>query len=248
SRGGNHGEVGENGGEPRCPSGGSEESVMSRVADVAIITMAVGIIALVAFIGVMAWRTVRKLRMWRARLAVVLPTMSRPGPDLLASAYAHAYRTSLAAGALVRTGSRREAMWMRRDLWSHVSAAEVAVKTANANGTPLGELPHLIGHLRDQAQRQDQTLILTSKGIPVAGRDDVRAHTGRIIDQADAVSAAVVEAVRADAVIDDRRLATALDREPRSVSHGAAGVHSLMDAGPGWSRLPPPPGRRLPSR
>lgn len=221
---------------------------MSQVADVVIITMAAGVVALVAFVGVMAWRTVRKVRMWRARLAVVMPTMSQPGPYMLASAWSHAYRTSLAAGALARTGSRREAMWMRRDLWSHVSAAEVAVKSANANGTPLGELPHLIGHLRDQAQRHDQELILASKGIPVAGPDDVRAHTARIIAQADAVSAAVVNAVRADAVIDDRRLATALDRETRSVSHGAAGVDSLMDAAPGWRRRPPPPDRRLPSR
>jgi hypothetical protein len=221
---------------------------MSQVADVAIITMAAGIVALVAFVAVMAWRTVRKVRMWRARLAVVLPTMSQPGPDMLASAYSYLYRTSWAAGALVRTGSRREAMWMRRDLWSHVGAAEVAVKTADANGTPLGELPHLIGHLRDQARRQDQALILASKGIPVAGPDDIRAHTGRIIDQADAVSAAVVDAVRADVVIDDRRLATALDRETRSVSHGAAGVHSLLSAEPGWHRLPPPPGRRRPPR
>jgi hypothetical protein len=43
-------------------------------------------------------------------------------------------------------------------------------------------------------------------------------------------------------------LATALDRETRSVSHAAAGVHSLMGAEPGWHRLPPPPGRRRPPR
>ena len=221
---------------------------MSQVAEVAIIILAAAVLALIAFVGVLAWRTVRKVRRWRARLSVVLPTMAKPGPDMLASAWSHAYRTSLGAGALVRTGSRRQAMWMRRDLWSHVSAAEVAVKTANANGTPLGELPQLIGHLRDQARRHDQALILASKGVPVAGPEDARAHTGRIIDQADAVSAAVVDAVRADAVFDDRQLANALDRETRSVSHGAARVHSLMDAAPGWNRLTPPPDRRLPSR
>jgi hypothetical protein len=221
---------------------------MSQVADAAIITMAAGVVASIAFVGVMAWRAIRKVRMWRARLAVVLPTLSKPGPDMLASAWSHAYRASLTVGALVRTGSRREVMWMRRDLWSHVSAAEVAVKTANANGTPLGDLPHLIGHLRDQAQRHDQALILASQGVLVAGPEDAGAHTGRIIEQADAVSAAVVDAVRADAVIDDRQLATALDRETRSVSYGAARVHSLMGAAPGWHRPPPPPHRRLPSR
>jgi hypothetical protein len=221
---------------------------VSQVADVAIITVAAVVVAMVALGGVLAWRMIRKVRRWRARLALVLPAMSRPGPDLLASAWSHTYRTSLAAGALLRTGSRREAMWMRRDLWSHLGAAEVAVKTADANGTPLGELPLLIGHLRDQARRQDQALILASKGVRVAGPDDARAHTDRIIDQADAVSAAVVDAVRADAVIDDRQLATALDRETRSVSHGAARVHSLTDAAPGWHRLPPPPDRRRPTR
>jgi hypothetical protein len=222
---------------------------MSQAAEVVIITVAAGMLALVAFIGLMVWRMVRKVRRWRGRLELVLPrAMSKPGPDLLASGWSHAYRTSLAAGAMVKNGSRREAMWLRRDLWSHVSAAEVAVRTADATGTPLGQLPFLIGHLRDQARRHDQVLILASKGVPLAGSVDARAETGRIIDQADAVSAAVVDAVRADATIDHRQLATELDRETRSVSHGAARVHSLMDAGPGGRWLPRPPDRRLPTR
>lgn len=222
---------------------------MSQVADLAIIAVAAGMVALVTLAGVMAWRMVRKVRKWRARLEVVMPkAMSRTGPDLLASAWSHAYRTSLAAGALVRSGSRREAMWLRRDLWSHVSVAEVAVKTADATGTPVGQLPHLVGHLRDQARRQDQVLILASRGVPVVGSVDARAATGRIIDQADAVSAAVVDAVRADATIDDRQLATALDHETRSVSHGARRVRALMDDRPGGRRPPPPPDRRPPSR
>jgi hypothetical protein len=62
------------------------------------------------------------------------------------------------------------------------------------------------------------------------------------------VSAAVVDAVRADATIDHRELATALDHETRSVAYGASRVHSLMDAAPGRRWLPPPPDRRLPSR
>ncbi|HEX3460876.1 MAG TPA: hypothetical protein VHT49_08220 [Acidimicrobiales bacterium] len=222
---------------------------MHQVADLAIITVAAGLVALVTLAGVFTWRMVRKLRKWRARLEMVLPrSISRPGPDMVASAWSGAYRTSLAAGALVRTGSRREAMWLRRDLWSHVSAAEVAVKTAAATGTPVGQLPHLIGHLRDQAQRHDQVLILASKGVPVVGSADARAETGRIIDQANAVSAAVVDAVRADAAIDHRQLATAIDHETRSVAYGASRVHSLMDAAPGRRWLPPPPDRRLPTR
>ena len=222
---------------------------MHQVADLAIITVAAGMAALATLAGVVAWRLVRKVRKWRARLEMLLPrTMSKAGPDLVASAWSRAYRTSLGAGALVRSGTRREAMWLRRDLWSHVSAAEVAVKTADAGGTPVGQLPHLVGHLRNQAQRHDQVLILASKGVPVVGAEDAQAETGRIIDQADAVSAAVVDAVRADAVIDDRQLATALDHETRSVSHGAARVHSLMDAAPGRRWLPPPPDRRLPTR
>jgi hypothetical protein len=220
-----------------------------QVADFAIITVAAGMAALVTFAGVVAWRMVRKVRKWRARLEMVVPkAISKPGPDMVASAWSGAYRTSLAAGALVRTGSRREAMWLRRDLWSHVSAAEVAVKTAAAAGTPLGQLPHLIGHLRDQAQRHDQVLILASKGVPVVGSADAQAETGRIIDQANAVAAAVVDAVRADAPIDHRQLATALDHETRSVAYGAGRVHSLMDAAPGRRWLPPPPDRRLPTR
>lgn len=222
---------------------------MHQVADLAIIAVAAGMVALVTFAGVVAWRMVRKVRKWRARLQLVMPmAMSRPGPDVVASAWSAAYRTSLAAGALVRTGSRREAMWLRRDLWSHVSAAEVAVKTAAATGTPVGQLPHLVGHLRDQARRHDQVLILASKGVPVAGSADARAETDRIIDQADAVSAVVVDAVRADATIDHRQLATALDHETRSVAYGADRVHSLMDAAPGRRWLPPPPDRRLPTR
>ena len=82
----------------------------------------------------------------------------------------------------------------------------------------------------------------------MAGSADARAETGRIIDQADAVSAAVVDAVRADATIDHRQLATALDHEDPSVAYGADRVHSLMDAAPGCRRLPPPPDRRLPTR
>jgi hypothetical protein len=207
---------------------------MNQAADLVIIAMGAGVVALVTLAGVVAWRMVRKVRKWRARLELVIPkTITRPGPDLVASTWSHAYRTSLAAGAVMRTGTRRVAMWRRRDLWSHVSAAEVAVKTATATGTPVGQLPHLIGHLRDQAHRHDQVLILASKGVPVAGPMDCREETGRIIDQADAVSAAVVDAVRADATIDVRQLSTELDHETRSVSHGAARVHALRDAASG---------------
>jgi hypothetical protein len=202
---------------------------MEVVTNLVLITMAVGVLALVTFTGVVTWRMIRRVRKWRARLLLVMPQgMPKPGPEMLASAWSHAYRTSLGAGALMRRGSRREAMWMRRDLWSHVGAADAEVKAAQGTGTPVGQLPHLMGHLCDQAQRHDHVLALATKGVRIIDPIEAQAETDRITDQADRVSAAVMGAVRADATIDADQLATALDHEIRAVSHGASHARSLM--------------------
>ena len=153
--------------------------------------------------------------------------MATPGPEALAGAWSHVHRTSLSARALVGTGSRRQALRMRRDLWTHVSAAETAVHAADHAGTPVGDLPYLVAHLKDLARRHDHALVLVGKGVPVMGIADARAETDRIAGEADRVSGAVVDAFRADSVLDPAHLTTALDHETRAVSGGAAQVRSL---------------------
>jgi DNA-binding transcriptional regulator YiaG len=128
---------------------------------------------------------------------------------------------------MVGTGVRRQALWMRRDLWLHVDAAETAVKAARATDTPVGELPALVGHLRDQARRHDHALVLVAHGVRAIDLVSARDETDRIVSQADMVSTAAVEAIRADTQLGSDQLAVALDRETRAVADGSARLRSL---------------------
>ncbi|MGO9029923.1 MAG: hypothetical protein ACLQOZ_15015 [Acidimicrobiales bacterium] len=192
---------------------------MSEVTDVALIILSFGFVAVCGLSGFVAWRTVRRVRRWRARLGQVVPqAIATSPPEALAAAWSQAHRTSLTARALVVTGPRRQALRLRRDLWTHISAAEMAVRAAGTAGTPVGQLPHLVAHLKDQARRHDHALVLVTKGVPVMDLDTARAETGRITAQADQVSGAVVDALRSDVTIDPEQLSVALDHETRAVS------------------------------
>src|ERR1035437_9224635 len=62
-------------------------SVMEVVTDLVLITMAVGVLALVIFTGVVTWRMIRRVRKWRARLLLVMPQgMPEPGPEMVGAA------------------------------------------------------------------------------------------------------------------------------------------------------------------
>lgn len=201
---------------------------MTEVADLALITLTVVFLAATATCAFFAWRAVKKVRRWRLRIEQAIPQLvATPGPEALAAAWSHAHRSSLSARALVGTGARRQALRMRRDLWTHVSAAETAVHAAEHAGTPVGDLPFLVGHLKDLARRHDHTLVLVSKGVSVTGVADARAETDRISAEADRVSSAVVDAFRADSVFDPGHLSTALAHETRAVAGGASQVRSL---------------------
>lgn len=201
---------------------------MHEVADLALITLAVGFLAVTATATFFAWRVVRRVRRWRVRIEAALPqAVATPGPEALAGAWSHVHRTSLGARALVVPGPKGQALRLRRDLWNHVSAAETAVRAADRTGTPVGELPYLVAHLKDLARRHDHALVLVSKGVPVMGLSDARTETARITGEADRVSGAVVDAFRADSAIDPVHLSTALDHETRAVAGGAAQVRSL---------------------
>ena len=201
---------------------------MGEVTDVALIILSVGFVVICGVAGYLAWRTVRRARRWRARLEQAIPqAMATPAPEVLAAAWSHAHRTSLTARALLVTGSRRQALRLRRDLWTHLSAAETAVKAAGTTGTPVGQLPHLVAQLKEQARRHDHALVLVTRGVPVMDLEAARAETGRITDQADQVSGAVVEAMRSDVGIHPDHLSVALDHEIRAVSGASAQMRSL---------------------
>jgi hypothetical protein len=201
---------------------------MHEVADLALITLAVGFLAVTATVAFFAWRIVKRVRRWRVRLEAAIPqAVATPGPEALAGAWSHVHRTSLGARALVVPGPKGQALRLRRDLWTHVSAAETAVRAADRTGTPVGELPYLVAHLKDLARRHDHALVLVSKGVPVMGLSDARSETARITGEADRVSGAVVDAFRADSAIDPAHLSVALDHETRAVAGGAAQVRSL---------------------
>jgi hypothetical protein len=201
---------------------------MHEVVDLALITLAVGFVAVTATVTFFTWRAVKRVRRWRQRVEVALPqAFATPGPEALAGAWSHVHRTTLGARALVVPGPRGQALRMRRDLWNHVSAAETAVRAAERTGTPVGDLPHLVAHLKDLARRHDHSLVLVSKGVPVMAGSQARMETDRITGDADRVSGAVVEAFRADSAMDPDHLAVALDHETRAVSGGAARMSSL---------------------
>ena len=201
---------------------------MHEAADIAIVILAIGFVSVVTVTAVAGWRLVRRVRRWRARLERAIPAgMQAPGPEVVAAALTRAHRASLTARAVVGMGVRRQALWMRRDLWSHVDAADTAVRAARAADAPVGELPSLVGHLRDQARRHDHALVLVAKGVRAIDLGSARTETYRIMSQADMVSTAVVEALRADAPLGSDQLTDALDRETRAVAAGSARLRSL---------------------
>ena len=75
---------------------------MHEVADLALITLAVGFLAVTATVAFFAWRVVKRVRRWRVRLEAAIPqAVATPGPEALAGAWSHVHRTSLGARALV---------------------------------------------------------------------------------------------------------------------------------------------------
>ena len=201
---------------------------MATAAEIAIIVVSLGLLAMMTAVALVTWRALRRFRIWRERVRLAIPQrLANPTPEAMAQALSGAHRSSLGARALVGTGVRRQALWMRRELWTHVDASSTAVDAARATGVPVGDLPDLVGHLRDQARRHDHALVLVGKGVPAMDLGAARAETQRINAQADMVAAAVVEAMRSDAVVHPDHLAAALDREARSVSAGAAAQRSL---------------------
>jgi hypothetical protein len=201
---------------------------MATAAEIAIIVVSLCFVAMMTAVAVITWRMVRRFRIWRDRVRVAIPQrLANPTPEAMAQALSGAHRSTLAARAVVVRGNRRQALRLRRDLWTHVDASTTAVNAAQSTGVPVGDLPYLVGHLRDQARRHDHALVLVGKGVPAMDLVTARAETERINAQADQVSTAVVEAMRSDATIHPDHLSAALDREARSVSAGAAAQRSL---------------------
>ena len=188
---------------------------------------AIGVAALVA-LAVVSWRVVRRVRTLRARIRRAIPATLEiiPGPVAAATAWAHLRRGWFGARVISSTGSTRQALVLRRELWHHVDRASAAVSHAQAADAPLGELPRLVRQLGDLARQLDRQLAFLTPNVAGMSLEGARAETGQISRCADEVADAALEALRCIPNFDSDHVATAIQREVQAVRAGCARLNS----------------------
>ncbi len=201
---------------------------MNGVQTVAIVFAALGIFGLFALAAWVTWRVTRWFRRVHVHLSRVFPGgVPAPRPATATVTYAHMHRRSLGLRRVTSSGTRREALSLRQDLWSHVDTAQAALATAEGAGAPVGDLAFLSGQLRDLARRHDQRLALLSIRSSSDDLARARVETIGISEQADMVSDAAIAALHAVSSQDADRLALLLDHETQAVKAGSARLRSL---------------------
>ncbi|HEY6624155.1 MAG TPA: hypothetical protein VIX85_10005 [Acidimicrobiales bacterium] len=201
---------------------------MNGLRTVAIVFAALGIFGLFALAAWATWRITRLFRRAHAHLSRVFPGgVPAPRPATATVTYAHMHQRTLGLRRVASSGTRREALSLRQDLWSHVDTAHAALATAQATGAPVGDLALLSGQLRDLARRHDQRLALLSIRSSSDDLARARVETIGISHQADMVSDAAIAALHAVSTHDADRLAMLLDHETQAVKAGSARLRSL---------------------
>ncbi len=196
-------------------------------ADIALVVGAIGVAALVA-LAVVSWRAVRRIRRLRARIRRGIPANFEivPGPVAAATAWAHLRRGWFGARVVSSTGSKRQALVLRRELWQHVDRASAAVSHAQAADAPLGELPRLVRQLGDLARQLDRQLALLSPNAAGNSLEGARAETDQITRCADEIAGAALDALRCIPNFDSDQVASAIQREVQAVRAGFARLDS----------------------
>ncbi len=196
-------------------------------ADIAMAIAAIGVAALVA-LGVVSWRFVRRIRTLRARIRRAVPATLEiiPGPVAAATAWAHFRRGWFSARLISSTGSKRQALVLRRELWQHVDRANAALSHAQAADAPLGELPRLVRQLGDLARQQDRELAFLTPNVAADNLEAARAETQRITDSADEITDAAMEALRSTPNLNSHHVASVIGQEVQAVRAGFAQLRS----------------------
>ena len=201
---------------------------MNGVRTVAIVFAVLGIFGLFALAAWVTWRVTRLFRRAHVHLSRVFPGgVPAPRPATATVTYAHMHRRTLGLRRVTSSGTRRETLSLRQDLWSHVDTAHAALATAEGAGAPVGDLAFLSGQLRDLARRHDQRLALLSIRSSSDDLARARVETIGISEQADMVSDAAIAALHAVSSQDADRLALLLDHETQAVKAGSARLRSL---------------------
>jgi hypothetical protein len=201
---------------------------MNGLRTVAIVVAALGIFGLFSVALWVTWRITRWFRRVHTHLSRVFPSgIPAPRPATATVTYAHMHRKTLGVRRMATSGSRRQVLSLRQDLWSHVDTAHAALTTAQANGAQIGDLAVLSGQLRELARRHDQQLTLLSVRSSNGDMARAEAETARITEHADMVSDAAIAALHAVSTQDADRLALLLDHEAQAVKAGSARLRSL---------------------
>ncbi len=196
---------------------------MTRLTELLLLGVVVGMAALVVTTGFFAWHMLRRVRRWRTRVSSLAPqALTALTPEGFADLWVRAHRTSLAARAVVGTGVRRQSLWNRRDLWVHVDGAGRAVKEASAAGAPVGDLPLIVRQLEAQARHHDRLLVLSNSRTMGSVDGSLGEETRSLIARADSVTGAALSALRSDGAMRWADLGPDLDRETAAVVEGAA--------------------------
>jgi hypothetical protein len=203
---------------------------MNGVRTIAMVVIAVGVRALAALAVAVTWRVVRWIRRVRVHVNRAFPHgLPLPSPTAMAIARERIRRTSFRARMVASHGPRRQALSLRRDLWSHVDIAQGALATARTVDAPIGDLPHLTTELRALAHHHDQRLVLLTERSSAGDLEMARAETIRITEYADRVSDTVIESLHTISTVDTDRLAILLDHETQAVKAGSAGMRALAN-------------------
>jgi hypothetical protein len=201
---------------------------MNGLRTVAIIMASLSIFGLFALALWVTWRVTRWIRRIHTHVSRVFPGgIPTPRPATSTVTYAQMHRRTLAARRMATSGTRRQVLSLRQDLWSHVDTAHAALSTAEANGAALGDLAVLSGQLRELARRHDQQLTLLPVRSSNGDMARARAETARITEHADMVSDAAIAALHAVSTQDADRLALLLNHEAQAVKAGSARLRSL---------------------
>ena len=201
---------------------------MAGTHEAAAVAGAVGVVAIVVVGLFVTWCTFRRFLRLTARIRRLLPVdRLLPGPEVVALACVHLRRRWLDARVLTATGSRRQGLAMRRELWLHVDAARAALEAGRLADAPLGDLHRLGVQLRALAGEHDRQLRLLPDPAPA---DDLRlasAETNRITGCADELARTAREVLRSVSAGGTSHLESLVAREVIAVREGASRIRAV---------------------
>jgi len=198
--------------------------------------LAVGLVAAVVFVAMLAAGAVWLRRRVRRRLDVLGPVLAgrARGTAALAGSAGSRWLWSLP----VPDRRWREGARARRELWRVVGAAEHAVAAARRGGAPTGDLAVLCRRLRQAAGSADRSLAIGQRSaVAGAGPEPAGCEVTDLLSAAGQIQSAASAALASMSRPAARELADDVRGEVVALSAGLASA-----AGTGRPRVPGLPG------